>query len=125
MRLVCVCYAGSLVVRYSFTHKPFTDLSTLTVSPCVTRVQCLSPGPTVFHRFFFSHGFTNFELISSQTQFSEKKNKHTQAAHSNAAEEHISRMINKNKTSSHSSLYLTGKLLFTKSVKTHIDNPFY
>ena len=73
MRLVCVCYAGSLVVRYSFTHKPFTDLSTLTVSPCVTRVQCLSHGPTVFHRFFFSHGFTNFELISSQTQFSEKK----------------------------------------------------
>ena len=53
------------------------------------------------------------------------KKKHTQAAHSNAAEEHISRIINKNKTSSHSSLYLTGKLLFTKSVKTHIDNPFY
>ena len=92
------------------------DLSTLTVSLPFS----LSRG-----RFFISHGFPNFERIFSQTHsFLKKTNKQTQAAYSDAAEERISRMINKSKTSSHSSLYLSWKLLLIKLVKTHIDNPF-
>ena len=50
--------------------------------------------------------------------------KQTKAAHSNAAEERISSMINKNKTSNRSSQSLNWELLFIVLVKTHIDNPF-
>ena len=76
-------------------------------------------------RFFIYHGFANFEQIFSHTHSFLKKNKtKKQAAHSNDAEERISRTINKNKTSSRSSLYLNWKLLLITLVKTHIDNPF-
>ena len=84
-----------------------------------------------------SHGFTAFLKVSlwllhfswfyklwvdfSQTHSFLRKQ--TKAAHSNAAEERISSMINKNKTRSHSSLSLNGALLFIVLVKTH-DNPF-
>ena len=98
-----------------------SDLWTLTVSSCVIRFRCLSHGLTVGSSF---HRFTIFEWIFSQThRFLKKKkqtNKQTQAAHSSAAEERISRMINKNKASSRSSLYLSRKLLFIKlKQKTH------
>ena len=41
-----------------------TGLSTLTVSPCVTRFLSFSRS---HGRFFFSHGFTNSKWIFSQT----------------------------------------------------------
>ena len=53
-------------------------------------------------RFFISHSFTNCKRTFSKTHSFLKKQ--TQAAHSNTAEESISSMINKNKTSSRSSL---------------------
>ena len=72
-------------------------------------------------RFFISHSFTNFEQIFSQTYSFLKKR--TQAAHFNVNKEHISSMINKNKTSIHSSLSLSWALLFIMLVKTHIGVP--
>ena len=71
-------------------------------------------------RFFISHGFTNFEQIFSQKTHSFLK---TQAAHSNAAKELISSIINNNKASSRNSLSLSWALLFIVLFKTHIDNP--
>ena len=116
-----------------------SDISTLTVSSCVLRFWCLSHGLTVGSSFL-----TGLQILSGffpeLTDFWKKKkqknpNKQTQAAHSSAAEERISRMINKNKTSSRSSLYLRRsrsslylicwKLLFTKLVNTHIDNTYF
>ena len=47
-----------------------------------------------------------------------------QVAHSNTAEESISSKINKNKTSSCSSLSLSWAPLSIMLVKTHIDNLF-
>ena len=89
-----------------------------------------------FHRV--SHGFTAFLKVSRwllhfsrfykfwadffQTHSFLKKQ--TKAVHSNADEERISSLINKNKTSSRSSLFLSWALLFIVLVKTHIDNPF-
>ena len=73
-------------------------------------------------RFFISHGSKNFERIFSQTHSFLKKQ--TQAAHSNVNKEHISSMINKNKTSIRSSLYLSWVLLFIMLVKTHTGVPF-
>ena len=69
-----------------------------------------------------THSFTNFEQIFFQTHSFLRKQ--TQAAHSNAAEERISNMINKNKTSSRSSLSLTWARLFIMLVKTNTDSPF-
>ena len=51
-------------------------------------------------RLVISHGFTIFEWVFSRAQSFLKKQAH--AAHSNATEECISSMINKNKTSSRS-----------------------
>ena len=97
----------------------FADLPTLTVSPCVTRFHCLSHSLTVFSwylrvsqvlsRFFFQ----THNVLRKQTQ----------AAHSSAAEERISNMINKNDTSSRSSPSLSWARLFIMLVKTHIDKP--
>ena len=44
----------------------FSDLSTLTVSPCVTWFHCLFFW-LPFHCFFISHSFTKFEQIFSQS----------------------------------------------------------
>ena len=89
----------------------------------LSRFHCLSHGLAVGSSFL-----TGFQILSGffpkLTVFWKKTNKQTQAAYCDAAEERISRMINKNKTSSRSSLYLSWKLLFIKLVKTHIDNPF-
>ena len=85
-----------------------------------------------------SHGFTAFLKVSRWLlhfsrfykfwvdffQTHSFLRKQTKAAHSNAAEERISRMINKNKTSRHSSLSLNWALLFIVLVKTHTENPF-
>ena len=72
-------------------------------------------------RFFISHGFTNFGQIFSQTHSFLKKQ--TQAAYSTAAEEHISSIINKNKTSSCSSLsFELGNIVHYVSEDTY--NPF-
>ena len=68
--------------------------------------------------FFISHGFKNFDRTFSQTH-SFLRNE-TQAAHSNTAGRRIYSMINKNKTGSRSSLYLSWALLFTALVKTHV-----
>ena len=72
--------------------------------------------------FFISHGFANFKRIFSQTHSFLRKQ--TKAAHSNAAEERISSMINKNKRSSRRSLSLSWALLLIVFVKAHIDSPF-
>ena len=61
-------------------------------------------------RFFISQGFKNFEQGFSQTHSFLKKQ--TQGAHSNVNKEHISSMINKNETSTRSSLSLSLALLF-------------
>ena len=50
--------------------------------------------------------------------------KQAKAAHSSAAEERISSMINKSKTSSHSSLSLNWALLLIVLMKKNTDNPF-
>ena len=50
--------------------------------------------------------------------------KQAKAAHSNAAEERISSMINKNKASSRNSLSLNWALLFIVLVKTDTNNLF-
>ena len=72
--------------------------------------------------FFISHGFTNFERIFSQTLNSLRKE--TLAAHSKAAEECISSMINKNKTSFRSSLSLRWALFHCEdTVKTLEKTP--
>ena len=68
------------------------------------------------------NGFTNFEQIFSQMHSFLKKQ--TKVAHSIAAEACISSMINKNKTSSHSSLSLSWALLFIALVQKHTNNPF-
>ena len=88
-------------------------ISTLTLS---------LPFPRFHGSFLIPHGFKNFEPIFFLTYSFLKKQ--TQAAHSNAAEEHISSMINKNKTSSHSSLSLCWALLLIMLAKTHIGNLF-
>ena len=75
-----------------------------------------------YGRFFISHAFKNFEQIFSQIHSFLKKQ--TQGVHSNVNKEHISSMINKNKTSIWSSLSLSWALLFIMLVKTHIDVPF-
>ena len=96
------------------------DFSTLMVSLCVTQFHCLSQGLTVASSFL-----TVLQILSgffSQTHSFLRKQ--TKAAHFSAAEEHISSMINKNKTSSHSSLSSSWALLFIVLVKTHIDNQF-
>ena len=89
-----------------------------------------------FHRV--SHGFIDFLKVSRWLlhfswfykfwvdfyQTNSFLRKQTKAAHSNAAEECISSMIHKNKTSTRSSLSLNWALLFIVLMKTHTDNPF-
>ena len=88
----------------------------------LSRFHRVSHGFTAFSlshgSFFISHGFTIFERNFSQTR-SFLRNE-TQAAYSNAAGERIYSMINKNKTGSRSSLYLSWALLFIVLVKTHM-----
>ena len=103
--------------RFMITFRNFinhgADLSTLTVS---------LPFSRFYGSFFISHGFTNFKWIFFKTHSFLRKQ--TQAAHSNAAEERISSIINKNKTDSRSFLSLSWALLFIVLEKTYIDNPF-
>ena len=68
--------------------------------------------------------FTVLQILSGFFPKHSFLRKQTKAAHSNAAEERISSMINKNKTSNRSSQSLNWELLFIVLVKTHIDNPF-
>ena len=96
------------------------DLSTLTVSPCVTKFHCLSYGLMVGSSFL-----TVLQILSGffpkPTVFLKKQ---ILVAHSNANKEHISSMINKNKTSIRSFLSLSWALLVIMLVKTHIGVPF-
>ena len=114
-------YNSRIIITNSDTDRPLNSLG-FTVCHTVSVSFSRSHG-----RFFISHGFTNRERIFfPNSQFSSKKkkkskNKQTQTAHSNDTEEHISRMINKKKTST---LYLSWKLLFIKLVKTHIETTF-
>ena len=71
--------------------------------------------------FFISHGFTNFAWIFPNTQFLWKQ---AQAVHSNAAEGHISSMINKNKADNCNSPSLSWALLFIILVKTILITHF-
>ena len=95
-----------------FTWKK-TDPSTLTVSLCVTQFHCLSHGLTV------ASVLTVLQSLSGFFPKLTVLRKQTQAVHSNAAEEHISFMVNK-KTSSRSSLSSSWALLFIVLTKTHI-----
>ena len=92
-----------------FANRQFVQTSQL------SRFHRLSHGLTVGSSFF--KGLQILSGFFPKLTVFWKKKKHTQAAHSNAAKELISRMINKNKTSSRSSLSLSWKLLFTKLVK--------
>ena len=69
-----------------------TDVPIFTASPCVTRFHHLSHGLTVGSCFL-----TVLRIFSKTHSFLKKQ---TKAEYSNTAEESISSVINKNKTSS-------------------------
>ena len=75
-------------------HTQTPDFSTLTASPCVTRFHHPSHSLTVGSSFL-----TVLQILSGFFPKLSFLKKQTQAAHSNTAEESISSMINKNKTS--------------------------
>ena len=97
------------------------DLSILTVWPWVTWFHCLFHGLTVSFSFFSV--FQNLSGFFSQNTHTFLK-KQTQVSHSIAAEEIIPSMINNNKTSSRSSLFLSWALLLILLLQTLIVKPF-
>ena len=98
---------------------PSADHSTLMVSQCVTCFHCLSHGLMVAFSFL-----TVLQILSGFFFKLSFLRKQIQAAHSNAAEERNSSMINTSKTNSHNFQSLSWTLLFIVLEKTHIDNPF-